>query len=597
MGAWVRPSCRPEREPRPSRGADARWVVVLAGVLPLAVAVVLEPTAARSAAAQVWPPFVLVSGLLLVGSAVDRDGLFEAAGRLLGDLAPGDGWLLAGTCLTVATVTAVLNLDTAVVFLTPVLVHAARRRGGADGPPVIACILVANAASLLLPGSNLTNLLVLGHLGLTGGGFVARTALPWAAAVGITSVAVALGTVRGRRQGGAGGTRDPSGAPGGAGATRVVGPGLVGVAAATALELALPDAAVSVAAVGVAVSLVQGRDGIRGPRGTARSLGAPVLAMLFGAAVAMGTLGRVWSGPAVLLEHLDAVGTAVVAAVVGVVINNLPAASLLAARRPTHPFALLIGLDIGPNLFVTGSLAWVLWRRAVRASRGATPHGAGGGTGHGVGAPGPGGGVGRAGPVRVPLNGAVAPMPPDVRRIGAAPAPWRVPSSVPDSVPSSPPDDVPSSLPRPSSDPPGRVVDVVGAVVDVVEPSPSSTVTAPSSDPPPPPSSDPPPVPSSCDSGAVVAVDAPAPVAPVEPPPPVPSVGGDGSVSDGPDGAPPPSTVPGGAASGAVPGSVWSPRVGPASVAGGAVRTPAANRTEAEAVAMVRRSAGESPAS
>ena len=58
---------------------------------------------------------------------------------------------------------------------------------------------------------------------------------------------------------------------------------------------------------------------------------------------------------------------------IGVVcVNNLPAASLLAARPPAHPFALLIGLNLGPNLFVTGSLAWLLWLRAARAA-GARP--------------------------------------------------------------------------------------------------------------------------------------------------------------------------------------------------------------------------------
>ena len=51
-------------------------------------------------------------------------------------------------------------------------------------------------------------------------------------------------------------------------------------------------------------------------------------------------------------------------------VNNLPAASLLAARQPPHPYALLVGLNVGPNLFVTGSLAWVLWLRAARNAGG-----------------------------------------------------------------------------------------------------------------------------------------------------------------------------------------------------------------------------------
>ena len=55
-----------------------------------------------------------------------------------------------------------------------------------------------------------------------------------------------------------------------------------------------------------------------------------------------------------------------------IAVNNLPAASLLAARTPPHPFSLLIGLNIGPNLCVTGSLAWLLWLRSAR-SAGARP--------------------------------------------------------------------------------------------------------------------------------------------------------------------------------------------------------------------------------
>ena len=54
------------------------------------------------------------------------------------------------------------------------------------------------------------------------------------------------------------------------------------------------------------------------------------------------------------------------AAVSSVLVNNLPAAALLAARQPPHPFELLVGLNVGPNLFVTGSLAWVLWWRSAR---------------------------------------------------------------------------------------------------------------------------------------------------------------------------------------------------------------------------------------
>ena len=72
---------------------------------------------------------MLVSGLLLIGLIANRDGLFEQAGRFLQGIVGPPVVLFVACLLLVAVVTAVLNLDTAVVFLTPVLVHAARGRG------------------------------------------------------------------------------------------------------------------------------------------------------------------------------------------------------------------------------------------------------------------------------------------------------------------------------------------------------------------------------------------------------------------------------------------------------------------------------------
>ena len=114
------------------------------------------PADARAAAAQDWPPFVLVAGLLLVGLVADEDGLFAAGGRALARLSHNGAVLYAGTVVLVVSVTTLLNLDTSVTFLTPVLVYAARRRGEGEAPLIYACLLLSNAGSLLLPGSNLT---------------------------------------------------------------------------------------------------------------------------------------------------------------------------------------------------------------------------------------------------------------------------------------------------------------------------------------------------------------------------------------------------------------------------------------------------------
>jgi len=323
---------------------------------------------ALGAAAQDWSPFVLVAGLLLIGLVADDDGLFAAAGYHLARAARRGSALFAGAVAMIGVVTAVLNLDTSVAFLTPVLVHAARSRGTREAPLLYGCLMLSNAGSLLLPGSNLTNLIVLGHLHMTGGRFLARMWLPWLAALAVTGVVVALagrGPLRSR-------ARAPGATAGPAPARPALGLGLAAVTLATVAVLVLRSPALPVAAIGavaIGVRLWQRREH---PRHVVGVLGVPVLAGLFALAVALGTLGRVWAGPDILLSHLGTWATAAFAAAASVLVNNLPAASLLAARTPPHPFALLVGLNLGPNLFVTGSLAWILWLRAARAA-GARP--------------------------------------------------------------------------------------------------------------------------------------------------------------------------------------------------------------------------------
>ena len=88
---------------------------------------------------------------------------------------------------------------------------------------------------------------------------------------------------------------------------------------------------------------------------------------LFVVAVALGWLARSWSGPADLVGGASPVGTAVLGALGAIAVNNLPAAVLLSSVPPPHPRALLIGLDLGPNLAVTGSLSSYLWWKAARS--------------------------------------------------------------------------------------------------------------------------------------------------------------------------------------------------------------------------------------
>lgn len=308
---------------------------------------------------QSWPAFVLVTGLLLVGLAANTDGLFLQAGRLLERIPGPPAVLLIATMVMVAMVTAVLNLDTSVVFLTPVLVLAARQRGVSEEPFLFTAIFMSNASSLFLPGSNLTNLLVFSHEPPSGGVFAARMFAPALAATLATGGGLLL-LFRDRLSIRESTSRSPDEL------VHRPGVGLAATFAAMIPILTLGNPALPVLAVGL---LAMGCQLLRRrlkPIEVFRAVGQLVLAGLFAVSVALGVLAREWDGPARLLGQTGSWGTAALGALAALGVNNLPAAVLLSARPLAHPRALLLGLNLGPNLAVSGSLSCYLWIRAAR---------------------------------------------------------------------------------------------------------------------------------------------------------------------------------------------------------------------------------------
>ncbi len=292
---------------------------------------------------------MLVAGLLLIGAVAAADGLFEALGAHLAALKLGPRGLLFALLALVAAVTAVLNLDTSVVFLTPVLVLAARRRGVDERPFLYGAVFMANAASLLLPGSNLTNLLLLEREPQNGVAFATRMLPAWIISCAITAAFLAVVFRLQNNPDGADEERPPQ--------LRLT----IGAAAtlvAAALVLLLRNAALPVLALGL---LAIGLRRLR-PR-----LNLRALTLLFSLTVTLGTLARLYSGAARLLDAHGAWPTAAIGALASALVNNLPAAVLFSAQPPLHPHALLLGLDIGPNLAVTGSLSALLWLQAARS--------------------------------------------------------------------------------------------------------------------------------------------------------------------------------------------------------------------------------------
>ena len=321
-----------------------------------------------AAVRQAWEPFVLVVGLLLIGHVAAKDGLFEVAGSRLARLPGGPRVLFVAMMLLVALVTAVLNLDTSIVFLTPVLLHAARSRSVPEGAFLYGCIFMANAASLLLLGSNLTNILVFTHSGVAGTTFTATMLLPWIVSVALTTLVVGMCF-----------RRDLSARPRSPRTPNPVvdhvtlGLGLAGVIAATTMMLVLTDPAAPVLAT--ALALIAYDVGVRhrlSPRPLWRSANLPVVSGLFVLAVSVSVVSRHWHLTHHLLGAAGAWQTTVVAAVSANLLNNLPAAVLLSATMPAHPYNLLLGLNLGPNLSIVGALSSVLWLQVARRE-GASP--------------------------------------------------------------------------------------------------------------------------------------------------------------------------------------------------------------------------------
>ncbi len=308
---------------------------------------------------QSWRPFVLVSGLLLIGRVAASDGIFSSIGSRLARLRGNCLCMFASLMFLEATVTAILNLDTAVVFLTPVLIQAARQRGVREDAFVYGSIFIANAGSLVLPGSNLTNLLLIETDHLRTEAFATAMFLPWCAAVFVTIAVVATWRIKDLRQIGMRPTATTS---------MTWRLGALGIAGAIAFTLLLQSPAIAIFATGGVLMLIEVGFTKRIDLPTAiRSINSPLLVLLFLVAVGFGTLARLWSGPSDLMTSVGSWASAGVGAGSASVINNLPATVLLTAHPVNHPLALLIGLDLGPNLVVIGALSSLLWLGIARA--------------------------------------------------------------------------------------------------------------------------------------------------------------------------------------------------------------------------------------
>ncbi|WP_405372929.1 MULTISPECIES: SLC13 family permease [unclassified Microbacterium] len=333
---------------------------VLSGILPLPdLAVVAE---------RVAPILAFVVAVTVVAELATRAGVFDVAAAWLARAARGRTallWLLV-VALAVVT-TAFLSLDTTAVLLTPVVIAVARANGLPPLPFAFTTVWLANTASLVLPVSNLTNLLAADRL--PGGAATFLLLLGPSAAVAIVVTVALLWLIQRRHLVG---TYVVAASP------RVADRVQLTVAAAvvvvlmpflvSGLEPWLPAA--------VAAAVLVGVFAWRSPRVlTVRLIPWSLLvfaAGLFTAVAALEALGSASIASAVAgtgsgpLDLWRLSGTAMLAAN-GV--DNLPAYLLLepAASSPERLAALLIGVNAGPLITPWASLATLLWAERLRA--------------------------------------------------------------------------------------------------------------------------------------------------------------------------------------------------------------------------------------
>ncbi|MFE9410739.1 SLC13 family permease [Streptomyces sp. NPDC006704] len=356
---------------RPRDWPEAVAAVPAAGLLVALGAV--SPTEAWQQTRDLLPVVGFLAAVLVLAQLCDDEGLFAAAGDAVARLCGASAQrLLGGVFVTAALITAVLSLDATVVLLTPVVFATAARAGVRARPHVYATAHLANSASLLLPVSNLTNLLALAAAGLSFTRFAALMALPWLAAV---AVEYAVFRVFFRA--------DLAAVPGG-GRARENTPVPVFTVVVLALTLAgfvvTSFAGLSPAWAALAGALVLAVRALARRRTTPRKLvaSAGIPFCLFVLALGAVVKAVVDNGLGSAIGHLLPGGDGLpallavvaVAAVLSNLINNLPAVLALlpvaSAGGPGPVLAVLIGVNLGPNLTYVGSLATLLWRRILR---------------------------------------------------------------------------------------------------------------------------------------------------------------------------------------------------------------------------------------
>ncbi len=362
---------------RPARWPEALWACAGAALL-----VVLGPVSASEtlhAAGRGTDVYLFLTGMMLLSELARRNGFFDwLAAFAVRAARQSRTRLFALIYAAGILVTVFLSNDATAVVLTPA-VYAAVKRARADALPYLfICAFIANAASFVLPISNPANLVVYGKLMPPLAAWLRVFLFPSVVSIAVTYFLLRA-ALRSRLRGE---TAAPGDLPrlsrdGRIAAWGIAAAALVLVAAsAKGLDLGLPTLFTALAA-----TLVITRLRPRELRETAADISWSVLPLVAGLFViveglnragAVAQVGYLFDACARLAPIPAALAASFGIAALSNVMNNLPSGLLAgnalqsAAAAHTVRNAVLLGVDLGPNLSVTGSLATVLWLIALR---------------------------------------------------------------------------------------------------------------------------------------------------------------------------------------------------------------------------------------
>ena len=319
---------------------------------------------------RVWSILLFVVAITVVAELAATAGVFDVAAGALSRLARGSTLLLWMLVVSLATaVTVFLSLDTTAVLLTPVVLAVARSHRLDPLPFAVVTVWLANTASLLLPISNLTNLLAVD--GISGGDILGFVSLLWPAALVSIALSVALLCLVFRRR--LRGRHDASTPPVVTDRVQLRVAAIIVIVLLPFLVSGIPPwMPASVAALALVALFAW-----RSPRRLQISLVPWSLLVfvsgLFVAVAALEALGALEPLEALIGSGdsaLSLAGTAGTGAVAANLANNLPAYLLLesAADDPVRLAALLIGVNAGPLITPWASLATLLWHARIVAA-------------------------------------------------------------------------------------------------------------------------------------------------------------------------------------------------------------------------------------